>query len=222
MQTVLYSKEFKLTHEKMFELYKAGKLRLGINNSLTIELATNRHLKPQKTTASAALLFWSWAGVLIFIYSVYLSITTDWWYFILGFIAWRILWKANKKGTTENLLDAALVDKEFYEKVLQLNGWSYLTELNFTKELQQSSLEVNKLAKKITSTTVNELDEAISKELIIKSGFPVNKLGDIYEIETDESFIEADATDLIRIARLIANKIIENKVVNSGFEFWEK
>ena len=222
METVLYSKEFKIPHEKLLELYKARKLRLGINNSLTIELATNSHLKPKKTTASAALLFWSWVGIFIFIYSIYLSITSDWWYFILGFIAWRILWKANRKGTSENLLDAALFDKEFYERVLQLNGWSYLTEPKFLKELQQSSLEANKLAKEITSNADGELDIAACQELLIKSGFPVTKLDDIYEIETDESFLEADAADLIKMAGLLANKIKENKVVNSGLEFWEK
>jgi hypothetical protein len=222
MATILYSNEFKIPHERMLELSRTGKLRLGINNSLTIEIATNKYLKPQKTTASAALLFWSWVGILIFAYSIYLSITSNWWYFILGFIAWRILWKANKRGNTENLLDAALVDKEFYEKVLKLNGWSYLTEAEFVKELKQSSLEVKNLSEKILSSRDDELDLCIYEDLLNKSGFTVRKSDSIYEIETDEAILESETSELIRIARFIASRIAMNKFVSSGFEFWEK
>ena len=40
----------------------------------------------------------------------------------------RIIWGANKKDGSENILDAALSDSEFYERVRQLSGWIYKIE----------------------------------------------------------------------------------------------
>ena len=33
--------------------------------------------------------------------------------------------RANKKGTSQNLLDEAMTDKDFYERVREANGWLY-------------------------------------------------------------------------------------------------
>ena len=61
-------------------------------------------------------------------YSIYLSFTSNWWWFIAGFLVMQIIWSANKKGGSENVLDAALSDSEFYERVRQLGGWLYEIE----------------------------------------------------------------------------------------------
>ncbi len=37
----------------------------------------------------------------------------------------RTIWSSNKKGNAENFLDAAMIDKEFYDRVLALDGWMY-------------------------------------------------------------------------------------------------
>ena len=39
-----------------------------------------------------------------------------------------MIWQANKKGGSENRLDAAMIDSEFYERVQKLNGWIYEVE----------------------------------------------------------------------------------------------
>jgi hypothetical protein len=36
-----------------------------------------------------------------------------------------VIWNANKKGNSENLLDAALFDQDFYERVKAAGGWLY-------------------------------------------------------------------------------------------------
>jgi hypothetical protein len=46
-------------------------------------------------------------------------------FFVSGFIA-----NSNKKGNAENLLDAAMIDKNFYEKVMALDGWIYEVDLS--------------------------------------------------------------------------------------------
>ena len=43
----------------------------------------------------------------------------------------------NKKGNADNYLDAAMIDKEFYERVQALNGWVYeLEEEAFREKLK--------------------------------------------------------------------------------------
>ena len=58
-------------------------------------------------------------------YTVYLSVTSDWWWFFVGLVGAVIVWRANKRGNSENYLDAAMIDKEFYERVRTLGGWLY-------------------------------------------------------------------------------------------------
>ena len=36
-----------------------------------------------------------------------------------------VIHRANKKGTSQNLLDEAMGDKNFYERVRKADGWSY-------------------------------------------------------------------------------------------------
>jgi uncharacterized protein with von Willebrand factor type A (vWA) domain len=49
----------------------------------------------------------------------------------------RLVWNANKKANAENYLDAAMIDKEFYEKVMELDGWMYqINESNTSQVLQ--------------------------------------------------------------------------------------
>lgn len=120
--------EVEIEHSKMIELRKAGLLNLGIDNLLAARIAGARGLGPKSTTASAAFHFWSWVAMGAFIYSIYVSFTQSWWWFIPGFVVMRAVWKANKKGNSENLLDAAMIDQEFYERVKSMGGWLYELE----------------------------------------------------------------------------------------------
>ena len=60
--------------------------------------------------------------------------SSNWWWFILGFLAMRVVWGANKKGGSENLLDAAMIDSEFYDRVKELGGWMYQMEESDAKK----------------------------------------------------------------------------------------
>jgi hypothetical protein len=116
---------FRIPHADMVNLRQQGLLNLGVENDLATKVAGMTNLGPKKTTAVAAFHFWNWVGFIVLIGSVYWSFTKDWWWFILGFILWRMLWSANKKANADNFLDAAMVDKEFYDRVLDMGGWMY-------------------------------------------------------------------------------------------------
>ncbi len=122
------SHEVSLTHEQMIELRKSGKLNLGMENDLSIRLADSLDYSPKSMLSSIAMHFWSCVAVGIFGYSIYLSITSAWWWFIPGFSIMIAIHRANKKGTSQNLLYEAMRDKEFYEKVRKINGWMYEME----------------------------------------------------------------------------------------------
>lgn len=116
--------KFYLPHNEMLRLRKAGLLNLGLNNQLATSLANNK-IGPKKTTALLAYHFWTWVAFLVFIYSIYLSFTDRWWYFIIGTGLLHLIHTSNKKGNVENYLDAAMIDKDFYDQILGMNGWMY-------------------------------------------------------------------------------------------------
>jgi hypothetical protein len=118
-------KEVEIEHSKMIELRKAGLLNLGIDNLLAALIAGARGQRPESNHGIGSVPFWSWVAIGVFMYSIYLSITQAWWWFIPGIVMMQAIWKANKKGNSENLLDAAMIDQELYERVRPMGGWLY-------------------------------------------------------------------------------------------------
>ena len=116
--------KFYLPHSEMLRLRQAGLLNLGLSNQLATSLANNR-IGPKKTTAIIAYHFWTWVAFLVFVYSIYLSFTDKWWYFIVGAGLLQVIHTANKQGNVENYLEAAMIDKDFYDQILSMNGWMY-------------------------------------------------------------------------------------------------
>jgi hypothetical protein len=131
----------KIPHKNMVELRRQGLLNLGIENDLSTQIAGQTNLGPKKTTAVTAFNFWNWVAISAFIFSIYWSVTKNWWWFIVGFLIMRLIWSANKKGNAKNFLDAAMIDKEFYERVLELNGWMY--QVNQKDEILVRNIGLN-------------------------------------------------------------------------------
>ncbi len=117
--------ELSINHEQLVQLRQGGHLNLGVEDSLAAQISNAPHLKPRRTTASAAFHFWNWVGFGALGYSIYLSFTSHWWWFFAGLLLLAAIWKANKKANSENVLDAAFIDAEFYERVRHLGGWIY-------------------------------------------------------------------------------------------------
>ena len=127
MAKKLYSyDEVVLTHERVVELRQAGDLNLGIDDDFAVRLAQEKGLGPKKNTAiAAAFHFWNLVTLGVFAYTLYLSFIDAWWWGILGFVVSVWFYRMNKKGNADNYLDTAMIDKEFYERVQNLNGWIY-------------------------------------------------------------------------------------------------
>ena len=131
MKKMYDCKQINLTHARMVELRNDGKLNLGINEDFASRIANNSRLGPTKTSANIAFHFWNWVAFSLFIYTIYLSFESNWWWFLFGIVGTIFIYKANKKGNGENYLDAAMVDEDFYERIRDINVWSYqIEELN--------------------------------------------------------------------------------------------
>lgn len=116
-----------LPYAAMKQLREAGQLNLGIDQAVAASVAQG-DLMPKKQTVGAAFYFWSWIAVAVFLVSIYFSFTDSWWWFIPGIIAMRIIWGANKQGNAGNLMDLAMDDPDFYDKLRDKGLWLYQVE----------------------------------------------------------------------------------------------
>jgi hypothetical protein len=119
------SDDVRITHADVVSLRQSGKLLLGITKSAADQISSSRELQPRKTTAAAAFKFWIIVALLGLLYSIYLSFTSHWWWFLVGLIASGVVVRANSGANQSNLLDAAMVDPDFYKMIAQRGGWLY-------------------------------------------------------------------------------------------------
>ena len=117
--------EVSIPYEDMISLRKSGKLNLGMDDELATKLADDARFAPKSIKTTMAMYFWTWIAVGQFIYSIYESFTGLWWVFIPSFFLMFVIHRANKKGTSQNLLDEAHKDKDFYERVRKGKFWQY-------------------------------------------------------------------------------------------------
>lgn len=219
MKTTINSKECHLSHENFLKLSKLGILNLGINNANAMDISSNSDLKPTKTTASAAFYFWSWIGFGILGISIYLSFTYQWWFFIIGVFLWQLLWKANKKSNSQNLLDAAIIDESFYTKILNLNGWIYECDEDNIYNIKQNSIAAISFAKQFLSSDLEKISISDCLYFFSACGFEIVKSSVPIEIGYYDSVITYDESDLRIVAKdILARKILIGDVVTSGYE----
>lgn len=147
MKRLLTNKDgFRLAHEELVTLREKNLVNLAIANDIANLVSSNKSLSPTKTTASAAYKFWNFIALAVFLLGIYKGVTDSIWFIFLGLIASGVIGSSNKKGNSENLLDAAIIDKEFYEKVLLLKGWMY----HFDEEkISQVEELIGTIAKKV-------------------------------------------------------------------------
>lgn len=133
--------ELSLSHEQMLELKQAGLLQLGIDDTHSAQISVTKGVTPTKTTASAAFHFWNLVAFGALGYTIYLSFTSDWWWFLIGLVVVNVIWQASKKGNSQNLLDTAMMDEAFYERVRELGGWFYQMDEAEAEKYRDATIE---------------------------------------------------------------------------------
>ena len=126
MKQTFSCRQIELSHEEMLRLRQAGILILGIYSKLAEQISQN--YIPRQTMEATADRPWSWVIFLGLLSILYFSFTSYlWWFiFIVGCVALGTL--LPPQSNSENVLDAAIIDKEFYDQIKSLNGWRYVME----------------------------------------------------------------------------------------------
>lgn len=115
-----------IPYELMLHLVEQQVLRLGVDNSLAVNLVKNGHWSKNQRMAY---IFWHLAGNVIFISSIVLSFTWHWWMFIVGWFLSGVVDRANDKSASNFVLNRGLSDQFFYKCVMDNGGWNYLANI---------------------------------------------------------------------------------------------
>ena len=193
------SYEVYLTHDQMIELYKDGLLELRIDSSLinkVLELAKNDlkkvtswyELTPRPTVALVVL------GI-----SVYFGINDS-----LGWLGIGIMVAAMivvfKPIYTEKLIDLAMIDAEFFEKVNEIEGWIFQIEEGKEKEYLIHPAEEDDDDESENSNEVEEEnsddDDEIDKDFVKWVDKRVKAYGDLVEADPGSTIDIVDTSEL--------------------------
>ena len=136
------SREVKIPFSEMKRLQSTGVLEIGISKSLAVELAA-RNITPSNKLVKSAFAFSNIAAIIILLISVYFSFAEKWWYFIVGFILFFIIAAANRDGNSQNYIEQALVDENFYETISAIGGWTFKVDATVLDALKQNSSIAN-------------------------------------------------------------------------------
>jgi len=125
MKVALSCREISIPYSDMLRLREEGKLNLGIKDEVAALVQNNKGFSSQQKVSNAAFHFWNWVAIGVFLYSIYLSFTDKLWWFVGGFIMMSVIWKANKKANSENILADAMENELLYERIRSVDGWLY-------------------------------------------------------------------------------------------------
>lgn len=137
------SQDYYIPYEQMISLREKEQLNFGIDR-LTGQHLTNNHWILQFADDPALLKatwrahnFWTYAMLGGFGFSVYLSFTSAWWVFIIGFVCMAILNPILVKSNEENLLDLMIKDKGLYEAMHAAKRLNFLVDETVISGLQK-------------------------------------------------------------------------------------
>lgn len=109
--------------------YKRGRergwLSLGIDNSVAVAIVSDDSEAPISRATRAAFHFWNWIALGAPVVGIYLAFTQAWWWAIIGLVANRAIWAANKSSASQAVLSAADSDQSFYERISGSGAWIY-------------------------------------------------------------------------------------------------
>jgi len=128
-----FSKDIEISFDQLLKLKEDNKISLTIDNVLAIDILTKRALRPGNTYLYTFVVF-SFCAIGALIYSIYLSFTNSWWWFIPGFFISFSIWEGNRKSVAKNLIEEALRDESFYDRIKKIQGWAYRMEENDAKK----------------------------------------------------------------------------------------
>lgn len=121
------SSEVSINYEDLVDLRLRGKLNLGMNKMLASKLISSGFglLNHNMRGVRASYYFFTWIPVIGFLWTIYLSFTSNWWWFIIGFFVMTFVQQVNLKSAAQNICDGACNDPNIYNEIRNLGVLSY-------------------------------------------------------------------------------------------------
>ena len=121
----VHSRENKIPYEEVISLRQKGVLNLGIDPLLAtkIMIESGKYLGKLKTIILFNLMSWIiWIG---FGFTIYMAFTREWWWILIGLVGSSITWNLIKRNNAFVIIDLGMKNVEFYNAVLDIEGWMY-------------------------------------------------------------------------------------------------
>ena len=164
-KAIIYTKQ--LPYKDVVNLKNDGSLELRIDSYSTLSvLIQGRSNLGGKGWHWFMLIFDSLLTALTLGFTIYSSVTGNWWWFLIGLLIVPIFWQ-NTSTTAQEIVEKALKDEAFYNRIAHIQGWFYVIEeetLNSIKvtESPDSNSKSEALAPACRSVLRNALNYAYS------------------------------------------------------------
>ena len=162
-RVIVSSSELEIPYEDALNLSNDQLLDLKIDAYSIVSVLTGNEFKLRgKGDHWAQLVFDSLVTVLVLGFTIYLSFTEVWWWFIIGFLIVYAFWNANCSG--KSIAEEALKDQSLYDSILRIKGWFYVIEeeaVNSLKKVELRDLDdSNYKSKALAPSSKSLLDNA--------------------------------------------------------------
>jgi hypothetical protein len=126
------STEISIDYGDLVDLRNRGKVKLGINKMLASKLSATGFSASgiEIRGVRASYNFFTWVPGVGFLWTIYLSFTSNWWWFIIGFFVMLFVQKVNLESNAQNICDAACRDPNLYNELRGHGVLSYLMDEN--------------------------------------------------------------------------------------------
>jgi hypothetical protein len=122
--------ELSISHSDLVDLRSRGQLNLGLDRMLASRLSATGFITSSSEISGirAAYHFFTWGPVAAFIWTIYLSFVSSWWWFIPGLFGMLFIQQVNLKSNAQNICDAACRDSNLYYELMMQGVWGYQIE----------------------------------------------------------------------------------------------
>ena len=127
------SDEVNLTHDQMVELNKEGSLNLIIVDSLEKQIDSLAQNESKNISSGYKLTKRKIIALGVLGVSFYFGINESWGWLGIGLIA-AVIIVLKKENNNTNIIDLAIKDAEFFERVKEMKGWTFQIEEGKEKE----------------------------------------------------------------------------------------
>ncbi len=191
--------EVNINHDQMVELNKEGSLNLLIVDSLEKQIYSLAQNESKNISSGYKLTKRKIIALGVLGVSFYFGINESWGWLGIGLIA-AVIIVLKKENNNTNIIDLAIKDAEFFERVKEMKGWTFQIEEGKEKEYLVRPAEEDNDDESGNSNEVEEEnsddDDEIDKDFVKWVDKRVKAYGDLVEADPGSTIDIVDTSEL--------------------------